>query len=103
VEITPDNAEAHRGEVWATPCATLGSLLTRQPVTAGRWRSTTMWPKCEVYGDLGAVLQCLQQYDDAVQACDRALEIKPDFAEAHGNRAIVNFHPNSTLRALGNS
>ena len=47
-------------------------------------------PKDEYdYYNRGCLLALREQYADAVKAFDQAIALKPDFAEAHFNRAVV--------------
>ena len=45
--------------------------------------------QAEAHNNLGNVLRELGQLDDAVTSLRKAIEIRPDFAEAHGNLAIT--------------
>jgi len=49
-------------------------------------RATAVRPAATYYNSLGAVLIELGQADEALTAFDKAIELQPDYAEAHNNR-----------------
>lgn len=48
--------------------------------------------KCQIYTNLGNQLNAVGRFVEAIECWDRALEIEPDFAMAHANRAIGFVH-----------
>lgn len=48
----------------------------------------------------GTALQYLNRFEEAIPEYDRALALKPDYAEAHGNRGNALFQLNRQEEAL---
>ena len=59
--------------------------MTRLPALIARWRSADT----EVLYNRGNALRDLKRFDDALASYDRALAIKPDYAEALNNRGVA--------------
>ena len=62
-----------------------GSWTTRSPAAAGRWQPKPNIP--EAYNNLGNAFYDQGKLKEAIACYGRALELKPDLADAHKNRA----------------
>jgi Tetratricopeptide repeat/Glycosyltransferase family 9 (heptosyltransferase) len=54
----------------------------------------------EIYNNLGACLCDLGHLDEAATACERALQLNPDYAKAHFNRGLIFWRNNDTEAAV---
>ena len=84
LEIKPDYAEAHNN--LATPLRQKGRWTKRWPISKRRWKSspttrkpTQPWQRSLPRG----------RVDEAIAHFQKALEIKPEYAEAHYNLGIA--------------
>ena len=84
LEIKPDYAEAHNN--LGSPWPAADRSTRRSPITARPWKSSPTTPRPTT---TSARLAGRGEVDEAIAHFRKALEIKPDYAEAHYNLGLV--------------
>lgn len=79
-------AQEHQGCYIVSPSGELRSL----DHLCGHSTMQDREQQAQSFFDRGSVLKQSEQYEDAIQAFDEAINIRPDYEEAYAGRAISN-------------
>jgi len=109
LKACPDDAQAHSS--LALTLGQLGrlaeSIVEHQRAIASHEltitapeSSASLQFHAKLYSNLGAKLGDVRRYDEAILACDKAIELNPAYASAHQNRGYAYFCLNDLLHGF---